>query len=189
VVAETESANAAAAPSLPDLFTGFLKIGLMGFGGVGPIARHIIVAERGWLDDRAYAELMGICQALPGANTVNAAVVLGDRFRGLPGALACVFALMAMPLLSLVALANVYDAFSAHPLTQAALTGAAASAAGLILGTALRLMSRAGLAYWAWGVAAAAFLAVGVLRLPMLPSLLVLVPLSLVVATLTARRA
>lgn len=43
----------------------------MGFGGVGPIARHIIVTERNWLDDRGYAELMGICQALPGANTVN----------------------------------------------------------------------------------------------------------------------
>ena len=183
----TQSA-ATAPPAVADLFTGFLKIGLMGFGGVGPVARHIIVAERGWLDDRAYAELMGICQALPGANTVNAAVVLGDRFRGVTGALACVFALMAMPLLSLVLLANVYDAFSAHPLTQAALTGAAASAAGLILGTALRLMSRAGLASWAWAVAAAAFLAVGVLRLPMLPSLLVLVPLGLAAATVAARR-
>lgn len=177
-----------AAPTLPELFTGFLKIGLMGFGGVGPIARHIIVAERAWLDDRAYAELMGICQALPGANTVNAAVVLGDRFRGVAGALTCVFALMAMPLLALVALANIYDAFSAHPLAQIALTGAAASAAGLILGTALRLMSRAGLARWAWAMAAAAFLAVGVLRLPMLPALLVLVPLGLVAATVAARR-
>ena len=180
--------RAASQPSLPDLFTGFLKIGLMGFGGVGPVARHIIVAERGWLDDRAYAELMGICQALPGANTVNAAVVLGDRFRGAAGALTCVFALMAMPLICLVALANVYDAFSSHPLAQIALTGAAASAAGLILGTALRLMSKAGLALWAWGVAGASFLAIGVLRLPMLPALLVLVPLALVVATLSARR-
>ena len=32
-----------------------------------------------WLDDRGYAELIGICQALPGANTVNAAVMIVDR--------------------------------------------------------------------------------------------------------------
>ena len=81
-----ETATDTPRPSLSDLFTGFLKIGLMGFGGVGPVARHIIVAERRWLDDRGYAELMGICQALPGANTVNAAVMLGDRFRGAAGA-------------------------------------------------------------------------------------------------------
>jgi chromate transporter len=173
---------------LPALFTGFLKIGLMGFGGVGPIARHIIVAERGWLDDRGYAELMGICQALPGANTVNVAVMLGDRFRGPIGALTCLVALMAMPLLVLVAIANIYDAVSNHPLAQIALTGAAASAAGLILGTAARLLTRAGLARWAWIMAAAAFLAVGILRLPMLPALLVLVPLGLVAASLSARR-
>jgi len=183
-----ETATDTPRPSLPNLFTGFLKIGLMGFGGVGPVARHIIVAERNWLDDRGYAELMGICQALPGANTVNAAVMLGDRFRGAAGALICVFALMAMPLLSLVAIANIYGAVSDHPLARVALTGAAASAAGLILGTAARLLTKAGLARWAWVMAAAAFIAVGVLRLPMLPTLLVLVPLGLVAASLGARR-
>ena len=179
-----ETAASASRPSLPNLFTGFLKIGLMGFGGVGPVARHIIVAERNWLDDRAYAELMGLCQALPGANTVNAAVMLGDRFRGAAGALTCVFALMAMPLLSLVAIANLYEAVSDRPRAQVALT----SAAGLILGTAARLLAKADLARWAWVMAAAAFLAVGVLRLPMLPSLLVLVPVGLVAASLGARR-
>src|SRR6478609_2859927 len=165
-----ETATDAPPPSLSALFTGFLKIGLMGFGGVGPVARHIIVAERNWLDDRGYAELMGICQALPGANTVNAAVMLGDRFRGAAGALTCVFALMAMPLLSLVAIANIYGAVSDHPLARVALTGAAASAAGLILGTAARLLTKAGLARWAWVMAAAAFVAVGLLRLPLLPT-------------------
>ena len=183
-----ETTTGAPPPSLPNLFTGFLKIGMMGFGGVGPVARHIIVAERNWLDDRGYAELMGICQALPGANTVNAAVMLGDRFRGGIGALTCVFALMAMPLLCLVALANGYDAVSGHPLAQVALTGAAASAAGLILGTAARLLTKAGLASGAWVMAGAAFLAVGVLGLPMLPTLLLLVPLGLVSASLAARR-
>lgn len=187
-MATLETATDAQRPTLSNLFTGFLKIGLMGFGGVGPVARHIIVAERNWLDDRGYAELIGICQALPGANTVNAAVMLGDRFRGMAGALICVFGLMAMPLLSLVAIANVYDAVSDHPLAQVALTGAAASAAGLILGAAARLLTKAGLARWAWVMAAVAFLAVGVLRLPMLPTLLVLVPLGLVAATFGARR-
>lgn len=182
------AAGSEATPTLGALFGGFLKIGLMGFGGVGPIARHIIVTERGWLDDRGYARLIGLCQALPGANTVNAAVMIGDRYRGVTGALACVVALMAVPLLSLVALATVYDMVAGQRWAQVALTGAAASAAGLIIGTAARLISRAELALWGWGVAALALVAVGVLRWPLPTVLAVLVPLSLVVATIAARR-
>lgn len=178
----------APAPGLAELFTGFLKIGLMGFGGVGPIARYVIVTERRWLDDRDYTRLLGVCQALPGANTVNAAVMIGDRYRGAAGALTCVVALMAAPLLCLVALATLYDAVADKPWAQVALTGAAASAAGLITGTAARLLTRAELAIWGWAVAGAAFLAVGVFRQPLLTTLLVLIPVAVAAAILTARR-
>lgn len=186
-VVDKTPAGQGRAPTLAALFSGFLKIGLMGFGGVGPIARHIIVTERGWLDDRGYAQLIGLCQALPGANTVNAAVMIGDRYRGIAGALACVVALMAVPLVCLVGLATVYDMVAGQRWAQVALTGAAASAAGLIIGTAARLLSRAGLALWGWGVTGLALVAVGVLRWPLLTVLAILVPLSLVAATLAAR--
>ncbi len=182
------SQEVASAPGLAELFTGFLKIGLMGFGGVGPIARHVIVTERRWLDDRAYAQLLGVCQALPGANTVNAAVMIGDRYRGALGSLTCVVALMAAPLMSLVALATLYDAVADKPWAQVALTGAAASAAGLIAGTAARLLTRAELALWGWALAGAAFLSVGIMRWPLLTTLLVLIPVAIVAATLAARR-
>jgi chromate transporter len=49
----------------------------MGFGGVAAVARHVLVVERAWVDDAEYGRLLGLCQALPGANTVNAAVMLG----------------------------------------------------------------------------------------------------------------
>ena len=48
------------------LFLAFLKMGLLGFGGVMPWARRVIVDERGWLADREFAELIGMCQILPG---------------------------------------------------------------------------------------------------------------------------
>lgn len=181
------AARQAPDPSIAELSLGFLRIGLMGFGGVGPIARHVIVTERRWLDDRGYAELIGICQALPGANTVNAAVMIGDRYRGAAGAVACVIGLMAVPLLCLVMLALAYDAVSSQRWAQIALTGAAASAAGLITGTAIRLLARAGLAHWGWVVAALAFAGVGLVRLPLPVMLAALVPLSLIAATLAAR--
>src|SRR5688572_21162389 len=74
-------------PSRSDLFTGYLKIGLFGFGGVAAWARRVIVEERRWMSERDYAEILGLGQVLPGPNVGNAAVMIGRRFHGLAGAL------------------------------------------------------------------------------------------------------
>ncbi len=68
--------------SKAELFLGFLTIGLLGFGGVAPWVRHVIVEERRWLSDKEFAEVLGVGQILPGPNTVNAAVIIGDHFQG-----------------------------------------------------------------------------------------------------------
>ena len=64
------------------LFAAFLKIGLLGFGGVMPWARRVLVEERAWLSDREFAELIGMCQVLPGPNVVNLSVILGSLWTG-----------------------------------------------------------------------------------------------------------
>ena len=123
--------------SRAELFLGFLKIGLLGFGGVGPWARHVIVEERRWLTDKELAEVLGVGQMLPGPNTMNAAVIIGERFQGAPGVMSSLLGMMAMPLVIVTALATVYDRFASVPEVRVGLIGAAAAAAGLVLGTAL----------------------------------------------------
>src|SRR5690606_16245473 len=54
---------------LPALFLVFLRLGLTSFGG--PIAhlgyyREAFVVRRRWLDERAFADLVALCQFLPG---------------------------------------------------------------------------------------------------------------------------
>lgn len=171
-----------------DLFLGFLKIGLMGFGGVAAIARHVIVIEREWLSDEEYGKLLGLCQALPGANTVNVAVMLGDRFQGVIGALVSVVGLMAMPLTTLVAAATVYDHVAGHPLARLVLSGAAVSAAGMILGAAAKLLVRARPSPAGWICAAAAMVAVAGFEMPLPWTLACLAPLSLGFAAWSLRR-
>ena len=73
---------------LAELFTGFLSLGLMSFGGALPFARRTIVDERKWLSADEFTDLLGLCQFLPGGNVINLSVALGMRFRGLRGALA-----------------------------------------------------------------------------------------------------
>ncbi len=88
-------------PTLLQLFLGYAKIGLLGFGGVAPWARHIIVEEKRWLDDREYAALLGVGQVIPGPNTVNCAIMIGDRFRGTAGAIVSALGIAGTPILVL----------------------------------------------------------------------------------------
>ena len=80
--------------SLFELFKGFATIGVLGFGGVAVMARHVIVEQYQWLTEKEYATILGMGQILPGANVVNASVVIGDRFQGPKGSIVCVLGIL-----------------------------------------------------------------------------------------------
>src|SRR5260370_22575049 len=69
----------------------FLKLGLMSFGG--PVAhlgyfRDEFVARRKWLDEATYADLVALCQFLPGPASSQVGISIGMVRAGLKGALA-----------------------------------------------------------------------------------------------------
>ena len=69
----------------------FLRLGLTSFGG--PVAhlgyfREEIVVRRKWLDEEAYADLVALCQFLPGPASSQVGIALGLRRAGLLGSLA-----------------------------------------------------------------------------------------------------
>jgi chromate transporter len=170
--------------SKTELFLGFLKIGLVGFGGVQPWARHIIVEERRWLSDKEFAEVLGVGQVLPGPNTLNAAVLIGDRFQGLAGVVLSLLGQLAMPMVIVTSLALVYDRFAAIPEVRAGLIGAAAAAAGLVLGTAFKMIRNVRLRSASYMVVGLGFIAIALLRWPMVPVVLALAPVAIGVALL-----
>jgi chromate transporter len=163
--------------SKSELFLGFLKIGLLGFGGIAPWARHVIIEERRWLTEKEFAAILGIGQILPGPNTMNASVMIGDRFQGVSGVLLCLLGQMAMPLVIITSLAVVYERYAGLPEVKAALVGAAAGAAGLVLGTALKMAQKIKLTPLGWLVGAMAFGSIGLFQWPLIPVIAVLVPL------------
>ncbi len=157
------------------LFATFVKMGLLGFGGVLPWARRAIVDERRWLDDREFAELIGLCQVLPGPNVVNLAVIIGARSHGALGSIIAVTGVLFVPIVLVLLLATFYAAVAHAPLAQQAIAGASAAAAGLILGTAVRMLVHTRPPLRGLLTGAAAFVAVGVLQWPLLWVLAVLI--------------
>ncbi|PRY26761.1 chromate transporter [Aliiruegeria haliotis] len=74
-----------------DIFLTFLALGLTSFGG--PVAhlgyfRTAFVERRKWLSDAAYADLVALCQFLPGPASSQVGFALGLMRGGWPGALA-----------------------------------------------------------------------------------------------------
>ncbi|HET7410644.1 MAG TPA: chromate efflux transporter [Paracoccaceae bacterium] len=85
----------AGAPSHPgtagEVFRVFLGLGLTSFGG--PVAhlgyfRDTFVVRRGWLSERAYADLVALCQFLPGPASSQVGMAIGLMRGGYPGMLA-----------------------------------------------------------------------------------------------------
>ena len=73
------------------VFLIFLRLGLTSFGG--PVAhlgyfREEFVVRRQWLSERAYADLVALCQFLPGPASSQVGMALGLSRCGLGGALA-----------------------------------------------------------------------------------------------------
>jgi chromate transporter len=122
-----------------ELFRGFNRIALSGFGGVMAWARRAIVEERGWLSSEEFTSLFGLCQFMPGPNIVNLSVCIGARFQGASGALVSLLGLLFAPFIIIIALGALYGRLGELPAIQAMLRGIAAVAAGLILAMGVRM--------------------------------------------------
>ena len=126
-----------------EVFRVFLKLGLTSFGG--PIAhlgyyRNELVVRRKWLDESAYADLVALCQFLPGPASSQVGFSLGIlRGNGLLGGLAAWFAFTMPSALILFAFAMGAAAFTG-PLAEGFLHG-------------LKLVAVAVVAQAIWGMA------------------------------------
>ncbi len=126
----------------PEVFGAFLKLGLTSFGG--PIAhlgyfRDELVVRRKWLGEKAYGDLVALCQFLPGPASSQVGFALGLMRAGPLGALAAWTAFTLPSALILTAFAMAATAFD-NPVGQ-----------GLIHG--LKLVAVAVVAQAVWGMA------------------------------------
>jgi chromate transporter len=172
----------AASVTHAELFLGFLRVALRGFGGVLPWVRRALVEERRWLTEQEFTEVLGLGQFLPGPNVVNVSICIGARFHGLTGAIVAYLGLMLAPALLVLSLGILYGEFGNLALVHGAFRGIAAAAAGLVVAMGVKIAMQLRKLRWAIGVAAIGFVGVGVLRLPLPIVLLSLAPVSVAIA-------
>jgi chromate transporter len=168
--------------TLPALFATFLLVSMYGFGGPIVWARRFIVDQRGWLGDGEFADILSFCQFLPGPNVVSLSVCIGAKFRGPAGALAALAGFILVPWTVGFTLGAILLSYAQTALLQGLLRGVALTAAGLILGTGIRLLRPYRRRPVALTFAALAFAGLAVAKFPLLIIVLALVPLSIAAA-------
>ncbi|MCE5288045.1 MAG: chromate efflux transporter [Nocardiaceae bacterium] len=129
--------------SAREVFRAFLVLGLTSFGG--PIAhlgyfRDAFVEKRKWLSDRAYADLVALCQLLPGPASSQVGMALGLQRAGYAGMFAAWFAFTMPSALLMVGFAYGLEYFAVDP--QAGWVLGLKAAAVAVVANAVLAMAR-----------------------------------------------
>jgi chromate transporter len=174
---------------LPELLGIFLRVGILAIGGGAQAYMHReIVEQRGWLDDKAYLTGLAIAQVLPGANPVNLALYVGHKLRGSVGAALAVFGMVIPAFCIILAMGFTYRQFAGHPVTHSILMGVAAVGVAATLSVGIKVSRSLERSVVPIVTALITFGTIGVLRWPMVPVVLVMVPLSILLAYAMERR-
>lgn len=172
-----------------ELFVVFLKIGTLAIGGgTQAFLYRDLVEVKKWVDDRTYVTGLAIAQVLPGANPVNVALYFGNKLGGGMGATLAVFG-MVVPAFCIILIAGyAYRQLQHFPATHFILLGAAAVGISATLAMTLKISRKMERNIVTIVLALATFIAVGVLRFPTVPVVLIVVPLSILIFYVMERR-
>jgi chromate transporter len=169
--------------SLLSLYGVFFQVGLFSFGGgISAWVHREIVGRRQWVSEEEFLSGFALSQILPGVNSTNLTIYVGQHLRGAVGAAVTLAGLLTGPFVIVIAAGIVYRSLLGIPGFQAAMAGIAAVAVGMLLRLGIvfagRLKRRVAPAL----IMAATFVAVGILNWPLVAVVLVLAPLSIAAA-------
>jgi len=131
--------KAAPAPSPLRLLAVFLGIAFTVFGSSQSAAiQRQIVRVHGWLSIEEFMTLRGLALVVPGPNSPNLALLVGQRLAGTPGAIAAYLA-ATVPGITIAVILGALALDAHNHVVSAALRGASAASAGLVGANALEM--------------------------------------------------
>ena len=161
----------------------FFWIGLLSFGGgLMPWIQREVVTVRGWLTDEQFFPGMALAQVLPGVNSTNIAIYVGQHVRGAAGAAVALAAMLTGPFCMVMLAAVSYTYVLGVPAIQAAAAGVATAAIGLLLRTGVSAVQATGRKPAALAVMVATFVAIGLLHFSLIIVVAIVTPISILLA-------
>lgn len=124
------------------LFSSTFCLSAFTFGGgyiIIPLMRKKFVEELHWIEEQEMLDLSAIAQSSPGAIAVNAAILVGYRIAGIPGALVTICGTILPPLIILSIISVIYGWFRSNPWVAALLKGMQSGVAAVIADVTIRM--------------------------------------------------
>jgi len=126
--------------TLGAIFRAFLLIGATSFGGgVMAYLRGSLVDKHGWIDDPTFVQMLGMSQSLPGLNSTNMAVLVGDRLRSTLGAVVAITGICLPGGILMFIVGMLHSQHGDRAVVAAMLHGVAAAAVGLVLAVTVQI--------------------------------------------------
>lgn len=125
----------------------FLRLGVTSFGGPAvhiAMLRDEVVRRRGWVDDQRFLDMVGATSLIPGPNSTELAMHLGQERAGWRGLLVAGFGFIVPAVLVVLGLAVLYDRYGTTPAGTALLYGVKPVIIAIV-GAALLPLTRAAL--------------------------------------------
>lgn len=177
------SGHKSAAISAAALFRLFMGVALVGIGGGLPAHARRALLAKGWMTDPEFAEVFTLAQLTPGPNAVNLAAMVGKRLGSKRGSFMAVLGILLPGLITMlvVSVLTLGRSGGLPDWLQSALHGAACAAIGVLLTAAIPVVKVGVNIRGGAVIALLTLLALGVLRLDLLPVLAILLGLGLLI--------
>ncbi len=128
-------------PSLWDIFSTWLVLGIQSFGGGSStyLLIHQACIKRGWVEEEEFVRTWALAQISPGINLVKLTILIGRKLRGWPGLIVGAGGLMLPSAAITVLMTAGFSAIRSQPLVQAAMRGVLPATIGLSLTMAINM--------------------------------------------------
>lgn len=168
--------------SLVALFLEFLLIGAVSFGG-GIVAyeKILLTEKKKWLSQDEFMAALAISQTMPGLNSVNLAILAGDKLRGSLGAFVAMLGLILPGSLFVMIAGYAYTEGQDHPIVNLLLAGIAACATGLLAAITYKLGADLFKQIRPLLIIVTTFILMSVLHLSLVLVLLIMVPIAIAI--------
>ena len=143
------------------IFASFFKIGAFTFGGgyaMIPLIEREVIDRRAWVARQEFLDLLTLAQSVPGPISLNTAVFVGYRMRGLRGAAAALAGTVLPSFVIILLIALFFADVRQNPVVNAAFKGMRPAVVALIIGPVVSLAR--GMRWPMYAVIAAAALAI-----------------------------
>ena len=127
------------------LYLAFLRIGAVTFGGgyaMLPILEEDLANRRGWTTIDELMDYFAIGQCTPGLIALNVSTFIGNKRKGVPGAIATCLGFLTIPVIIILIIAAFLKNFADLPVVQHAFAGIRVCVCVLILQAVLRLWKK-----------------------------------------------